>query len=355
MAKEVMKINDLSFVERAAELVMSYGRKDKDISFSPYGDHWKQMRKVCTLELLSSKRVQSFSFIREHEVYKLIESIQNSCTSSGSGSSLINLSKKIFPMTSTITSRAIFGREFENQEKFITLTRKIVDISKGFDLSDLFPSMKFLKSISSTKAKLVKHSGSLETPFTTENIIALIWEMYGGGTDLSSIAVEWTMSELMRNPRVMEKAQAEIREAFKGKKRGKEIDLQKLRYLKESCKIDGYDIPIKTKVIVNAWAIGRDPVYWDKAESFIPERFDSIPFDFKVASFEYLPFGAGRRMCPGILYGLANIELPLAQLLYHFNWELPNGMEPEDLDMTETISATVGRKNNLHLIATSYN
>jgi cytochrome P450 len=184
------------------------------------------------------------------------------------------------------------------------------------------------------------------------------------------------MSEMMRNPRVLEKAQAEIRQAFKGKKKINEKDLQNLSYLKlviketlrlhppgfmllprecrEQCKIDGYEIPIKTKVIINAWAIGRDPAYWHDAESFIPERFADSSIDFKGTYFEYIPFGAGRRMCPGVLFGLANIELPLAQLLYQFDWELPGKMKPEDLDMIEAFGAVVRRKNNLHLIPTSF-
>jgi cytochrome P450 len=184
------------------------------------------------------------------------------------------------------------------------------------------------------------------------------------------------MSEMMRNPRVLEKAQAEIRQAFKGKIKIHETDLQNLSYLKsviketlrlhppaallmprecrEACEIDGYEIPVKTQVFVNAWAIGRDPAYWHDAESFIPERFDGSSIDYKGTNFEFIPFGAGRRMCPGILFGVANVELPLAQLLYQFDWELPGKMKPEDLDMIEAFGGVVARKNHLHLIPTSF-
>ncbi|KAH7545375.1 hypothetical protein FEM48_Zijuj01G0086900 [Ziziphus jujuba var. spinosa] len=102
---------------------------------------------------------------------------------------------------------------------------------------------------------------------------------------------------------------------------------------------------------MNASAIRRDPEYWYDAESFIPKRFDGSSIDYKGTDFEYIPFGAGRRMCPGIAFGMANVELPLANLLYHFNWQLPSGKQPENVDMTEAFGATMGKKNDLYLIA----
>ncbi|CDP07877.1 unnamed protein product [Coffea canephora] len=201
-------------------------------------------------------------------------------------------------------------------------------------------------------------------------------DIFSGGTETSSTTVEWAMSELMRNPRAMVKAQSEVRNAFVGKKTIEETDIQELKYLKSVIKetlrlhppvpllvprkcrqvteIDGYIIPIKTRVIVNAWAIGRDPEYWDDPESFKPERFENSSVDFSGCHFQYVPFGAGRRICPGISFGLANVELPLALLLYHFDWKLPNGLKPSDLDMTETMGITAPRKENLRLLATVY-
>ena len=114
------------------------------------------------------------------------------------------------------------------------------------------------------------------------------------------------------------------------------------------------DLPVKTKVIVNAYALGRDPDHWHDAESFVLERFHGTPFDFKGTNFEYIPFGAGRRICPGLSFGLANTEFALAKLLYHFDWELPEGMKPEDLGMDEAYGAVVGRKRNLYFIPTPY-
>ncbi|KAL2339268.1 hypothetical protein Fmac_013714 [Flemingia macrophylla] len=406
MVKEIMKTHDLNFVQRPQLLcphIIADG--STNISFSPYGDYWRQIRKLCTAELFSAKRVQSFSFIREDEVAKLIRSIQL-CACEGSQ---VNVSKTVFSLASTIASRAAFGKKSEHEDQLLGLLKQGVELTGGFDIADLFPSKKPIHFITGMKAKLedmhkeldkileniisehrsksnhgkgeagedfvdvllrLQQSGSLEIPFTINNVKAIIWaDRFAAGSDTSATVLEWVMSELMRNPRVMKKAQAEIREALRGKETICESDVHGLMYMKsvikesmrlhppaplllprecrEGCKIGGYEIPIKTKVIVNAWALGRDPKYWNDAEKFIPERFDGTSYDFKGNSLEYIPFGAGRRMCPGILLGLANIELPLAALLYHFDWELPNGIKPEELDMTEAFGAAVARKNTI--------
>ena len=171
----------------------------------------------------------------------------------------------------------------------------------------------------------------------------------------------------------MEKAQAEVRKVLEGKRKIEDTDIQKLDYVKsvvkeslrlhppatliarvcrERCNINGYDILTKTKVLVNVWALGRDPDYWVNVDCFKPERFHGSSVDFKGNYCEFLPFGAGRRMCPGITFGIATVELALTQLLYHFDWKLPNEVKPEQLDMTESLGGTCRRKNDLYLIAT---
>ena len=186
------------------------------------------------------------------------------------------------------------------------------------------------------------------------------------------------MSELLKNPKIMEKAQNEVRGIlqFQEKHVVDEASIKEFKYLKqviketlrlqtplplllpresmEQCEIHGYKIPTKTRVIVNAWAIGKDPKYWLEPERFIPERFEDTLVDFTGTHFELIPFGAGRRICPGIRLGLASIEVALATLLYHFNWKLPNGSKPQDLNMDENLGITARRKHELFVIPSVY-
>lgn len=199
--------------------------------------------------------------------------------------------------------------------------------------------------------------------------------MFAAGTESSSTIVDWAMAELMKNPGVMAKAQDEIRQAFSGRKTIKDSEIRTLKYLKlvinetlrlhppvsiiprasrEEFEMDGYHIPLNVNIIVNIWSIGRDPNYWQNPESFEPERFEKNPIDFLGSHFEYIPFGSGKRICPGMTFGVANVEFLLAQLLYHFDWKLPPGITPDDLDMTEVDGITVSRKSSLRLIAEPY-
>ncbi|KAJ9182551.1 hypothetical protein P3X46_006535 [Hevea brasiliensis] len=409
IAKDVMKTNDIIFAQRPFSLsahIISY--ESADIAFAPYGGYWRQMRKICMLELLSAKRVQSFRSIREEEVSNLMSSI------SFNGGSLVNLSKKLFAFTYSVISRAAFGRVREEQEAFVALLKEIMEVGAGFSISDLFPSIKVLQMVSGMGAKMerlhqeadrileniisdhrsrkaavriadegvdlvdvflnLQDQENLEFSLSIDNIKSVILDIFIAGSETSSTTAEWAMSEMLRNPTVMEKAQAEVRQVFSGKGHVDEEGLGELNYLKlvvketlrlhpplplllpresrEQCEINGNRIPIKTKVIVNAWAIGRDPNYWIEAERFNPERFSDSTIDYKGANFEYIPFGAGRRICPGISFGMVNVELPLANLLYHFDWKLPSGMKLEELDMTESFGSVVRRKNDLCLTPT---
>ncbi|XVF77162.1 hypothetical protein PTKIN_Ptkin14bG0023000 [Pterospermum kingtungense] len=415
IAKEVMKTNDAIFSQRpyvlAADVTIY---NSTGIIFAPCGNFWRQMRKFCTMELLSSNRIQSFQSIREEEVSDLIKSI------SMNEGSPINLSKKIFSVSYGITARAAFGKKTKAQEEFIRIVSEALKLASGFCLPDMYPSSVVLKKFSGMRIKLEKlhkasdrilenivtehkekrnkmteaaakgegegdlvdvllklqQQGDLEFPLTNDNLKAVIRDMFGAGSETSATTIEWAMSELLKNPELMKKAQNEVRGVFGENGRVNEEKIRELNFLKlviketlrlhpaaplliprecsENCVINGYYIPAKTKVITNAWAIQRDPCNWEEAEEFLPERFLNSSVDFRGTHFEYIPFGAGRRICPGISFGLPSVELLLANLLYNFDWKLPNGTKFEDLDMTESFALSVRRKNDLLLIPIPY-
>ncbi|KAH0658687.1 hypothetical protein KY289_027435 [Solanum tuberosum] len=193
----------------------------------------------------------------------------------------------------------------------------------------------------------VKENSQLQFPIANENIKAVIFDIFLAGTETSFTVIIWAFTEMMKNPHIMAKVQM-IKETLR---LHAPVPLLAPKECKEETVIDGYTIPLNTRILVNAWAIGRDPESWDDPDNFIPERFENSSVDYTGNHFEFIPFGAGRRICPGIVFGLANVGLPLAQLLYHFDWKLPNGTNPNDLDMTETHGLSAARQKDLYLIA----
>ncbi|XP_071933904.1 probable (S)-N-methylcoclaurine 3'-hydroxylase isozyme 2 [Coffea arabica] len=111
----------------------------------------------------------------------------------------------------------------------------------------------------------------------------------------------------------------------------------------QSCKVRDYDVPRSSLVLVNVHAIGRDPKTWEDPLGFKPERFLGKNLDVKGTHYELLPFGGGRRICIGIPLALKQIQLILASLVYAFEWSLPLGMDPIELDMSDKFA-----KKHLH-------
>ncbi|XP_028803190.1 cytochrome P450 71D10-like [Neltuma alba] len=354
------------------------------------------------------KRVQSFRKIREEEVSEVVKFIHQQ------EGSTVNLSKIISPVTNSIVARAAFGKKTKNVEKILSTVEYTVQVASGFSISDLYPSSKFLYALSLTRYKVAKahrevdrllgniiddHRGKKEidvdgeahedlvdvllrvqkqnndeVTLTLNNIKAVILDVFVGGTETSATTLEWAMSELMNHPEAMKKAQEEVRNVYGSKGYVDESEIHQLKYVpaviretlrlhppgsllvprqnSETCEINGYEISGKSRVLINAWAIGRDPNYWNEAEKFKPERFVDSTVDYKGGNLEFIPFGFGRRICPGISFAAPVLQLILSNLLYHFDWKLPSGTN--ELDMAEDFGATVRRKNDLLVVPVRY-
>ncbi|XP_051126312.1 salviol synthase-like [Andrographis paniculata] len=406
VARQVMKTHDLNFASRPPLLateILNYGKSG--VIFSPYGESWRHLRKICTLELLSNKRVQSFRPVRQKVHLELARMI-----AAGEGSA-VDLSSKLYSSTYDVASRVAVGESNKSRKaRLMEIINEAGELSAGFHIAELYPSIKVLGKITGLEKKLqklhwetdellegiigdhreapekedgkkvddlvdvlLKLQGEEHQSFLTSNSIkSVIMDILGAGSETSATTLDWAMTELLKNPSVMDRAQREVRAVFDRKGHVNESDVNELKYLNsviketlrlhtpgpllvprmciEACQINGCDIPENTRVIVNAWTINRDPDYWQDPLSFKPERFLDSAVDYGGDSFEYLPFGAGRRICPGISFGLANIQSPLAMLLYHFDWKLPDGMKPEDIDMSEKFGVTTRRLINLRAV-----
>lgn len=205
--------------------------------------------------------------------------------------------------------------------------------------------------------------------------------MLVAGSDTTSTTLEWLMAELMKNPNIMKRAQDEVRRVVGMKSKIDVNDINQMNYLKcilketlrvhppaplsipretsRSVILGGYYIPPKAKVFINTWAIQRDPAIWEKPEEFLPDRFINNPVDFKGQDFEFIPFGGGRRGCPGLTFGVATIEFIITNLLCWFDWSLQpssNAQRPQDgLDMSEiNYSLVVTKKFPLQLVPILY-
>ncbi|XP_073156675.1 cytochrome P450 84A1-like [Henckelia pumila] len=200
---------------------------------------------------------------------------------------------------------------------------------------------------------------------TRDNIKALIMDVMFGGTETVSSAVEWTMAELMTSWEDLTKLQQELADVVGLNRKVHESDLDKLTYLKCVVKetlrlhppiplllhetatdtvVDGFRIPARAHVMINTWAIGRDKNVWEEPNKFKPSRFlEGGAPDFKGSNFEFIPFGSGRRSCPGMQLGLYALELTVANLCHCFNWTLPDGMKPSELDMNDVYGLAAPR------------
>ncbi|XP_050223180.1 cytochrome P450 71A9-like [Mercurialis annua] len=409
MVRDIFRTHDTVFSGRPALYAgkkLSYNCSD--IAFAPYNQQWKEMKKIASLEMLSTNRVQSFKTVREEEVSRMIESIANV-------SGPINLSELILLVSNRVVCRAAFGRNYEAEinggRGLDYLLSEAQELLGGFCIADFFPWMEWFCKFNGLEARVEKtfrqldelydkiieehldpdrpksehedlvdvllrlqRDDSRKVPLSNNSVKGALTDMFIAGTDTSAATIVWTMTELIRNHQVMKRAQEEVRGLVKGKTKVEESDIPGLGYLKavlkeslrvhpptplmvprettQDCRVGGYDISAKTRVFINGSSIFMDPKNWENPTEFRRERFLNSSVDFIGPHFELTAFGVGRRRCPGMNFAVMVVELALANLLYHFDWGLPDGVGIDDMDMEEAFGITMHKKSHLYLVAT---
>ncbi|CAH8252147.1 unnamed protein product [Arabidopsis lyrata] len=379
--------------ETAGTRAISYNFKD--IGFAPYGEEWRAMRKLSVVELFSSKKLQYFRYIREEEndlCVKKLSDLASRRSPVNLEKTLFTLVGSIVCRIGFgLNPREC---EFVDEDSIADLVHKSEVVIRNSMFSDFFPGRigwliewifsenkrlnslysevdTFFQNILDDHLKPGRESSDIidvmidmmkkqETDggdsfkLTTDHLKGMISDVFLAGVGTSSTTLVWAMTELIRNPRVMKKVQDEIRTTVGDKKeRITEEDLNQLHYFKlvvketfrlhpaaplllpretlSHVKIQGYDIPAKTQIMINAYAIARDPKLWTNPDEFNPDRFLDSSIDYRGLNFELLPFGSGRRICPGMTMGIAIVELGLLNFLYFFDWGLPEKEEAKEI------------------------
>ncbi|XP_047059319.1 trimethyltridecatetraene synthase-like [Lolium rigidum] len=412
MAKFFLKTQDVVFIDRPKTAAGKYTAYHySDITWSSYGAYWRQARKMCLTELFSAKRLESYRYIRSEEMCALLRDLNDA---SGRvvllKDHLFTLSLNV--ITRMVLGKKYLHKETTTtQEEFRWMVDEWFLLNGVFNIGDSIPWLdwmdlqgyiKRMKKLSKKFDRFLEHvvdehngrrhlegesfvakdmvdvlleitsDPNLEVPIHRDGAKAFILDLIVAGTESSAITVEWAMSEILKKPEVFANATEELDRVVGREHWVTEEDMTSLPYMeaivketmrlhpvapmlaprlsRQDASVDGYDIPVGTRVLVNVWSIGRDPALWDAPEQFLPERFIGSKIDVKGQDFELLPFGSGRRMCPGYSLGLKVIQMSLANLLHGFTWRLPSGVTKEALSMEEIYGMTTPRKFPLEAI-----
>ncbi|PIA38227.1 hypothetical protein AQUCO_02800121v1 [Aquilegia coerulea] len=403
--QECFAKNDANFANRPhSTLHRHLGYDYTALVSANYGDHWRNLRRLCSAEIFSPGRLNMFLFIREEEIMNLMSSLYKMC--SGGAFARVELRWKLCELTFNNITRMVAGKRYygdvgiENKgeaKQFQQLIGAAFKLSGAANAGDYLPFLRWIdyagieKNMSIISKKMdnflqglinerrqcnsndtmIDHLLSLQQSqpdyYTDDIIKGLVLNTLIGGTNTSETTIEWAMSLLVNHPEVLKKARDEIDTQVGFERLVKEEDLSKLPYLKcivsetfrmfpplplvlphessQDCKLGGYDVPRGTIILANAWAVHRDPKVWDEPNNFKPERFEGGLKEVEVQKL--LPFGMGRRVCPGAGLGQCVVGSALGCLIQCFEWDRVNA---EKVDLVEGTGLAMPRANPLVVV-----
>ncbi|KVH99275.1 cytochrome P450 [Cynara cardunculus var. scolymus] len=381
VAAQFLKVHDANFASRPPNSGAKHIAYDyQDLVFAPYGPKWRMLRKICSVHLFSNKALDDFRHVREEEVAILARAL------AGAGRSTVALGQLLNVCTTNALARVMLGRRVfgdgsggvdPKADEFKDMVVELMVLAGEFNIGDFIPALDWLDLQSVTKKMKKLHlrfdsflntvledhknggdvvSGNVDLLST---LISLKDDADGEGGKLSDIEIKALLLQ----------AQEEMDTVVGRDRLVSELDLSRLTFLEaivketfrlhpstplslpriasESCEVNGYYIPKGSTLLVNVWAIARDPKMWTDPLEFRPSRFlpggEKPNANVKGNDFEIIPFGAGRRICAGMSLGLRMVQLLIASLVHAFDWELANGLDPEKLNMEEAYGLTLQR------------
>lgn len=386
MAKEVLQTNDQFLCNRdVPDALTAHSHHEVGFPWIPVSSLWRNYRKICNNTLFAGKILDMNENLRRKKVEELVEIVRKSALKGEA----VDLGRLVFATTLNLLSNTIFSVDLadpssELAKEFKKYVRGIFEEAGKPNLSDYFPMLRKF-DIQGTRKRMEIHMGNVlnlldsmikqrmkqqelnpdsvsnndllhcllknetDTKIDQNQMIHLLLVLFVAGSDTTSSTLQWAMAELLRNPDKLAKAQAEIRKLVLEKRVVEEADIPRLPYLQavvketfrlhpvaplllprkaqQEVEIASFTIPKDAQVMINIWAMGRDPRNWENPESFEPERFLGSDIDVKGWSFELIPFGGGRRICPGIPLAMRMMHLILGSLISFFDWKVEDGFE----------------------------
>ncbi|KAG5535709.1 hypothetical protein RHGRI_023466 [Rhododendron griersonianum] len=395
LAKEVLQKQDLAFSSRTVpNAAHAHDHNKYSVVWLPVADRWRSLRKIMNSHIFSGSRLDANQNLRQKKVQELID-YAGKCCQDGIA---VDIGGVIFTTSLNLLSNTIFSVDIANPnqdsaKQYRDLVWQIMVEAGKPNLVDYFPALAKIDP-QGVRSRMTDYFGKMFELFgrliderlelrrlgesggekdvidillniNEENneeidrthIEHLCLDLFAAGTDTTSSSVEWAMAELLHSPDTLEKAKAELEKTIGKRKTIQESDIAQLPYLRAIVKetmrlhppgpfliphrvetnveIFGYTVPQGAQVLVNAWAIGRDPSVWTNPTSFMPERFLDSDIDIRGRDFELIPFGAGRRICPGLSLAVRVIPVMLGSLINSFDWKLEGEINPEELDMED--------------------
>ncbi|PHT57344.1 Geraniol 8-hydroxylase [Capsicum baccatum] len=409
VAKEVLQKQDLAFSSRTIpDAIYAQNVYKFSVVWLPVANRWRSLRKILNSYIFSGSRLDANQHLRSGKIQDLIAYCHR-CSQTGEA---VNIGQAAFETSMNLLSNTIFSKDvvdpYANSGKeFKDVVWNIMEEAGKPNLADYFPLLKtidpqgirrrigkhfgkLLQQIEGLIDERLDHSKRSATSSSTDvldvllhtsqedpeaidrnHIERLCLDLFIAGTDTTSNTLEWAMVEVMRKPYIMRKAKAELAEVIGQGKAIEEADVARLPYLrcivKETLrmhppvpflirKVDqdveacGYFVPKDSQVLVHVWSIGRDPAIWEDPLAFKPERFWGSKIDIRGQDFEIIPFGVGRRICPGLPLATRTLTMMLGSLLNSFDWKPEGDTKAEDLDVEEKFGITLARSRPLRAI-----
>ncbi|KAH6836759.1 hypothetical protein C2S53_007825 [Perilla frutescens var. hirtella] len=391
VAKEILQKHGQVFSGRTiAQAVHACDHDKISMGFLPVETTWREMPKICREQIFSHHSLEASEGLRQQKLQQLLDYAQKCCD----GGRAVDIREAAFITTLNLMSATLFSTqatEFESEvtREFKEIIEGVATIVGVANFADYFPMLKpfdlqgikrradayfgkllckiegyLHERLESRKANpdAPKKKDFLETlvniiegnqyQLTTDHLTHLLLDLFVGGSETNTTSIEWIMSELVLNPDKMANVKDELKSVVGDKKLVDESHIPRLPYLQAVIKevlryhppgplllprkaesdqeVNGYLIPKGTQILINVWAMGRDPSIWKNPDSFEPERFLDQNIDFKGQDFELIPFGSGRRICPGLPLANWILHMTTATLVHNFDWKLEEGTADAD-------------------------